>query len=121
MRIGVLGAGRMTDGLVPYWLRAGHEVVIGGRTASKTEELAHRLGARSGTLRAAAQFGEVIFLAVLHAGVEWTSHAAGVADGVLRGKLLIESTNAIEHERMMVRTGPGESISEHSPRSLRRA
>lgn len=111
MRIGVLGAGRMAEGLVPHWLRAGHEVMIGGRTPAKTDELAQRLGVRAGTLRDAATVGEVIFLAVLHAGVESTLRDAGAADGVLRGKVLIESTNAID-ERMMVTTGPGTSISE---------
>jgi predicted dinucleotide-binding enzyme len=101
----------MTEALVPHWLRAGHEVMIGGRTPAKAEELAHRLDARAGTLREAAEFGEVVFLAVLHAGVQPTLRDAGAANGVLRGKVLIESTNAID-ERMMVTTGPGTSISE---------
>jgi predicted dinucleotide-binding enzyme len=111
MRLGVLGAGMMTEALVPHWLRAGHDVMIGGRTPAKAEELARRLGARAGTLREAAEFGQVIFLAVLHAGVQPTLRGAGAADGVLRGKVLIECTNAID-ERMMVSTGPGASISE---------
>lgn len=112
MRLGVLGAGMMAEALVPPWLRAGHEVMLGGRTPAKTDALAQRLGARSGTLRAAAEFGEVIFLAVLAAGVDATLRDAGAGDGVLRGKVLIESTNAIDHERMMVSTEPGASISE---------
>jgi 8-hydroxy-5-deazaflavin:NADPH oxidoreductase len=116
MKIGVLGAGRMTEGLVPHWVAAGHDVVIGGRTWAKAQELAERLGARAGTLREAAEFGEVVFLAVLHAGVESTLREAGAAEGTLRGKVLIECTNAIEREHFAVTTAPGSSVSEEIAR-----
>lgn len=112
MRIGVLGAGRMAEGLVPRWVAAGHEVMIGGRDAAKAAELAAQLGARTGTLREAAEFGDVLFLAVLRAGVEWTLEAAGAAEGVLRGKVLIECSDAIDRERGTVTTAPGASVSE---------
>src|SRR5690348_2509291 len=107
MKIGVLGAGRMTEGLVPHWLAAGHEVLIGGRTPAKARALAERLGARSGSLREAAEFGDAVFLAVLQAGVESTLRDAGAADGTLAGKVLLECTNAIERDRLMVTTAPG--------------
>jgi 8-hydroxy-5-deazaflavin:NADPH oxidoreductase len=116
MKIGVLGAGRMAEGLVPHWLEAGHEVLIGGRTPAKAQELAARLGARAGTLREAAEFGDVVFLAVLRAGVESTLHDAGAEDGTLAGKVLIDCTNAIEHERFTVTTAPGSSVSEEIAR-----
>lgn len=47
--IGVLGAGRMAEALVPHWVAAGHRVMIGGRTAAKTQALAEQLGASAGT------------------------------------------------------------------------
>ena len=112
MKIGVLGAGRLAGGLVLQWLAAGHEVMIGGRTPAKAKELTGRLGARSGTLREAAEFGELVFLAVRRAGVESTLRDAGASEGVLRGKVLIESTNAIERERLTVTTAPGSSVTE---------
>ncbi|MET9933884.1 NAD(P)-binding domain-containing protein, partial [Streptomyces sp. NPDC006324] len=31
MRIGVLGTGNMADALAAHWVRAGHEVLVGGR------------------------------------------------------------------------------------------
>ena len=65
MRIGVLGAGRMAEGLVPHWLAAGHDVMLAGRTSVNAHELADRTGARSGSLREAAEFVEATFLAVL--------------------------------------------------------
>jgi predicted dinucleotide-binding enzyme len=112
MKLGVLGAGRMAEGLAPHWLSAGHEVMIGGRTPAKAEALASRLGARSGSLREAAEFGEAIFFAVLHAGVESTLRDAGAGEGVLRERVLIDCTNPIERERLTVTTAPGRSVAE---------
>jgi predicted dinucleotide-binding enzyme len=112
MKIGVLGAGRMAEGLVPRWLAAGHEVMIGGRTPAKTVSLAERLGARSGTLREAAEFGDVILFAVLRAGVQPTLRDAGAEDGTLAGKILIDCTNAVETERFTLTTKPGTSAAE---------
>jgi hypothetical protein len=96
MRIGVLGAGRMTEALVPAWIRAGHEVLIGGRTPEKAAALAGRLGARAGTLREAAEFGEVVLVAVLLAGLAETLRAAGAPEGTLAGKTVIDCGNAVD-------------------------
>jgi predicted dinucleotide-binding enzyme len=112
MKIGVLGAGRMAEGLVPLWLASGHEVMIGGRTSAKTHELARQVGARAGTLREAAEFGDVVFVAVLHAGVQATLRDAGAAEGTLRDKLIVECTNAIEHEHFATTTRTGASVSD---------
>jgi 8-hydroxy-5-deazaflavin:NADPH oxidoreductase len=112
MRIGVLGAGRMAEGLVPHWLKAGHDVMIGGRTPEKARDLATWLGARHGSLRDAADFGEVILLAVLHAGVDSTLRGAGAGDGALAGKVLIDCTNPVEVERFTLTTAPGTSVAE---------
>jgi predicted dinucleotide-binding enzyme len=109
MKIGVLGAGRMTEAIVPHWLAAGHEVMIGGRTTAKAEQLAARLGTGSGSLREAAEFGDVIFLSVLYQGVESTLRAAGDA---LAGKVLLDCTNPVESERFTLVTEPGTSIAE---------
>ncbi|MYV66752.1 NAD(P)-binding domain-containing protein, partial [Streptomyces sp. SID2131] len=35
MRIGVLGTGDMADALATHWVRAGHEVLVGGRDARR--------------------------------------------------------------------------------------
>jgi hypothetical protein len=112
MNIGVLGAGRMTEALVPHWIAAGHQVTIGGRTASKAQALAGRLGARTGTLREAAEFGDVVLLAVLYAGVEWTLRLAGAADGTLRDRVLIDCNNAVEVERFTLVSESGSSLAE---------
>jgi 8-hydroxy-5-deazaflavin:NADPH oxidoreductase len=113
MKIAVLGAGRMAEVLVPAWIAAGHDMMIGGRTASRTQALAQRQGARTGTLREAAQFGEVVMLAVLYAGIESTLREAGAAEGVLRGKVLIDCNNPVEVQRFTLVTEPGTSLAEH--------
>jgi 8-hydroxy-5-deazaflavin:NADPH oxidoreductase len=112
MKIGVLGAGRMAEALVPHWLAAGHEVTIGGRTPAKAKELAQRLGARAVTLREAAEDGEALLLAVLHEGVERTLADAGAADGTMAGKVLLDCTNPVETERFTLVTTAGPSLAE---------
>ncbi|MYX54675.1 NAD(P)-binding domain-containing protein, partial [Streptomyces sp. SID8382] len=85
MRIGVLGTGRMADALGTQWARAGHDLFIGGRSRPKAQALAARIGhgARAGSLREAAGFGEVALLAVAYEGVEAALEAAGAAEGTL--------------------------------------
>src|SRR6188472_1559833 len=99
VKIGVLGAGHMAEALVPHWLEAGHDVLIGGRTVSNAVALAKRLGARGGSLREAAEFGDVVLLAVLHGGIDATLRAAGAPDGALAGKPLLDCNNPVETER----------------------
>ncbi|KOV93289.1 NADPH-dependent F420 reductase [Streptomyces sp. NRRL B-3648] len=94
MRIGVLGTGNMADALATHWVRAGHDVVVGGRDVHKAERLATRLGgsAKPGSLRAAAEFGQVV-LAALPFGA-----GASVARGLrtaLDGKVLIDCSNPV--------------------------
>lgn len=94
MRIGILGAGNMADALGTQWVRAGHEVFVGGRDEGRAAALAGRIGAVGhGSLRAAAEFGDG---AVLHAlpyaaGAEV---AAGLAD-VLSGRVLVDCGNPV--------------------------
>ncbi|MFD5749444.1 NADPH-dependent F420 reductase [Streptomyces sp. NPDC127033] len=66
MRIGVLGTGNMADALATHWVRAGHEVTIGGRDAEKAKRLAMRIGgsAKPAGLRGAAEFGQVVLVAL---------------------------------------------------------
>ncbi|AZP15277.1 NADP oxidoreductase [Streptomyces aquilus] len=94
MRIGVLGTGNMADALATHWVRAGHEVVIGGRDARRAQRLATRIGggARSAGLRAAADSAEVV-LAALPFGA-----GADVVRGVhgaLEGKVLLDCSNPV--------------------------
>ncbi|MEQ4719236.1 NAD(P)-binding domain-containing protein [Nonomuraea sp. B19D2] len=98
MRIGILGAGGMADALGTQWARAGHEVMISGRdvpvsAARAAGMTAQAQGAvvRAGSWAEAAEFGEVVMVAVRQAGLAAVLRSAGTA---LRGKPVIDVANA---------------------------
>lgn len=114
MKIGVLGAGMMAEALAGGWVRAGHEVLIGGRTPDKATELADRIGARSGTLREAAEFGEAVLLAVRREGLVETLDLAGAAEGTLAGKTVIDCGNAVDTSDFSLVSWDGKSLAEQA-------
>ncbi len=92
MRIGILGNGLMAEALGGQWAKAGHETFVGGRSAERARRLADQLGIRGGSLQEAAQHGEVVLLAVPAEAAVATVQALD-----LRGRTLIDCTNAITH------------------------
>lgn len=114
MRIGTLGAGMMTEALAAQWVRAGHEVMVGGRSMEKTAALAERIGARAGTLAAAAAFGDGILLAVRRDGLEATLKEAGAPHGALAGKTVIDVGNAVDTSDFSQVTWEGKSLAEQA-------
>lgn len=94
MRIGVLGTGNMADALATHWVRAGHEVFVGGRDAGRARRLAERIGggAGHGSLREAARFGEVVLAALPYgAGAETVAALRTELDG----KVLLDCSNPV--------------------------
>lgn len=106
MRIGIFGAGVMTEALGRRWAAAGHELMITGRTPAKAERLAAELGARAGTFAEVADFAEVAVIAVLYQGLGFTLDSIG--DG-LRGKPIIDCNNPVETEHFTLVDLPGGS------------
>ncbi|MEV0210561.1 NAD(P)-binding domain-containing protein [Streptomyces sp. NPDC050788] len=106
MRIGVLGTGNMADALATHWARAGHQVTVGGRDVHKAERLAMRIGggAQPASLRAAADFGQVVLAALpFEAGVDVVRelHAP------LEGKVLLDCSNPVGPGfRLLTEGGP---------------
>ncbi|MFF5922379.1 NADPH-dependent F420 reductase [Streptomyces flavochromogenes] len=94
MRIGVLGTGNMADALATHWVRAGHEVLVGGRDAAKARHLASRLGgaAGHGSLRAAAGFGDVVLAALPYGAGETI---VGELRAPLAGRVLLDCANPV--------------------------
>ncbi|WP_030275417.1 NAD(P)-binding domain-containing protein [Streptomyces sp. NRRL B-24484] len=90
MRIGILGTGAMAAALGGAWVRAGHEVVVGGRDPGAAVGLAERIGAAGGAgLAEAARFGEAVPVAVP------AQAAPGVVGGPaaeLAGRTLLDCT-----------------------------
>lgn len=106
MKIGVLGTGNMADALATHWVRAGHEVFIGGRDEQKAQWLATRIGgdARHGSLHAAAGFGEVV-LAALPYGVG--AVVVREIQAALSGKVLLDCANPVGPGfRLLTEGGP---------------
>ncbi|MFJ2177773.1 NADPH-dependent F420 reductase [Streptomyces sp. NPDC087851] len=97
LRIGIVGTGAMAAALGAAWARAGHTLLVGGRSPAKAEALAARLGpgARPGTPSQALLFGDAALLAVDHGAVAGLLDDAGAASGALRGRVLIDCTNAV--------------------------
>ncbi|WP_328999325.1 NAD(P)-binding domain-containing protein [Kribbella sp. NBC_00709] len=102
MRIGTLGNGLMAEALAGQWVKAGHDVMIGGRDPERAAEVAKRIGAVAGSLVEAASYGEVVLLAVpADDGVEVVAELVRdigcvpvAAGGSVRAKLL-EATAAL--------------------------
>ncbi|WP_380283396.1 NADPH-dependent F420 reductase [Kitasatospora purpeofusca] len=94
MRIGVLGTGNMAHALATHWVRAGHEVTVGGRDAARAERLARRIGggAEPAGLRAAAASGEVVLAALpFGAGAEVVRELRAELDGTV----LVDCSNPV--------------------------
>ncbi|MFB7510767.1 NADPH-dependent F420 reductase [Streptomyces broussonetiae] len=106
MRIGVLGTGNMADALATHWVRAGHDVAIGGRDADRAERLARRVGdgAKPTGLRAAAEFGEAVLAALpFGAGAD----VVRVLRPALAGKVLVDCSNPVGPGfRLLTEGGP---------------
>ncbi len=111
MRIGILGTGALAETLGTGWVRAGHELVIGGRSRAKAEALAGRLGGgtRADTPREAVTGRDAVLLAVLWSGVADVLRDVDAAAGTLAGTTLIDPTNAVEHGVGVLLTEPGTS------------
>lgn len=94
MQIGIIGTGNVGSALARRLVNAGHEVMLGSRTAEKAAEVAAQTGARGGSQAEAANFGEIVVLSVPAKSVEELSRA--LPD--MRGKIIMETVNDFETE-----------------------
>jgi len=98
MRIGIVGAGRIGGNCAVQFAKGGHEVKLSSRDPSKLEPLAAEIGeaASVGSVPEAADFGEVVVIAV-----PWDGFAAAVqAAGSINGKIVIDTTNQFGSSEM---------------------
>lgn len=99
MRIGIIGAGAMAAALGGGWAAAGHEVVIGARSAEAARELAARITAtpgdtspvRAAGIGAAIAGADIVLMAV---PVSALTELLAEHGGALAGKVVIDCTNA---------------------------
>ncbi|HXF65428.1 MAG TPA: NADPH-dependent F420 reductase [Burkholderiales bacterium] len=92
MRIGVIGSGRVGGTLGSVWVKTGHEVMFSSRTLENDRALAAKLGAgaRAGTPREAAAFGEVLLVSVPYRALPEVGRELGE---LLKGKIVIDTCN----------------------------
>ncbi len=94
MKIGVLGSGVVGQVLAAGFLKHGHEVTIGSRSADKLKEwAAQNPRGRTGDFTSTAQFADVVVLAVKGTVAVDALRAAGVTN--LASKIVIDATNPI--------------------------
>ena len=91
MRIGIVGSGRIGGNCAVQLAKGGHEVKLSSRDPSKLEPLAKEIGeaATVGTSAEAAEFGEVVVIAVPWDAFDDAVESAGSLDG----KIVVDTTN----------------------------
>ena len=92
MKIGIIGSGDVGTAIGAVWVKAGHEVMFSSRHIEEDEALAARLGAgaRAGTPREAAAFGDVVMVSVPYGALPDVGKSAG---DLLEGKVVIDTCN----------------------------
>ncbi|MGH8166358.1 MAG: NAD(P)-binding domain-containing protein, partial [Woeseiaceae bacterium] len=92
MKIGIIGSGDVGSAIGAVWVQAGHEVMFSSRHIEHDRSLAARLGAgaRAGTPREAAAFGDVVMVSVPYHALPDVGE--NVAD-LIEGKVVIDTCN----------------------------
>jgi len=92
IKIGVIGSGNVGSALGTTWVKAGHEVMFSSRHIEHDRSLAADLGAgaRAGTPREAAAFGDVLLVAVPYGALPDVGKDLA---GLIEGKLIIDACN----------------------------
>jgi hypothetical protein len=91
-KIGIIGSGRVGSAIGAVWVKAGHEVMFSSLHIENDKALAARLGggARAGTPREAAAFGEVVMVSVPYRALRDVGKDVG---DLLKGKVVIDTCN----------------------------
>src|SRR3954471_24325144 len=94
MKIGIVGAGRIGGNLASLWAKERHSVMLAySREPENLEQRASVIGdlASAGSVREAAEFGEVVPFSVPWTRVDEVLEEIG--EDALDGKVLIDTTN----------------------------
>ena len=96
MKIGIVGSGNVGSNIGASWVRAGHEVMFSSLDIEHDKALAARLGggARAGTPREAATFGDVVMISVPYHALP--AVGKDLADAY-KGKVVIDTNNPFTH------------------------
>ncbi len=125
MKIGVLGSGIVATTLAGGFLKHGHEVMLGTRTAAKLADWSKKNPkGHIGSFSEAAKFGELVVLAVKGTVAADALRAAGAVN--LAGKPVIDAANPIADAPpvngvLKFFTGLDDSLMERLQREFREA
>ena len=89
MKIGIIGSGNIGGNIGKNWAKAGHEVMFSSRHPEELKAMAKSVGAKVGTTEEAAEFGQVILLAIPYGKVPDVAKQIGSLDN----KILIDAGN----------------------------
>ncbi len=94
LKIGTLGSGRVGSALGGAWVKAGHDVMFSSLNLEADNKLAASLGAgaRAGTPREAAAFGDILLVSVPYTALPGLGKELG---DVIKGKIVIDTSNPI--------------------------
>ena len=92
LKIGVIGSGRIGGTVGALWVKAGHQVMFSSLDLEHDKALAARVGARAGTPKEAAAFGEVLLVSVPYSALPQLGRDLGDS---LKGKIVLDTCNPI--------------------------
>ena len=94
LKIGVIGSGRVGGTIGALWVKAGHEVMFSSLDVEHDRKLAAGIGAgaRAGTPKEAAAFGDVLFFAVPYAALPGLGRDLAVE---IKGKIVLDASNPV--------------------------
>lgn len=94
LKVGVIGSGNLGSTVGELWIKAGHEVLFSSRHPEELQGLVKRLGPRAhaGTTREAANFGDVILVAVPYAALPEVGRDLA---NELPGKIVLDACNPV--------------------------
>lgn len=101
MKIAIIGSGNIGGTLGRHWAHVGHEVMFSSRNPKKLEPMAKEVGAKTGTIKEAAAFGDVVLLAIPFGRVAEVAQQVGRLDN----KILIDATESREGLRPPSKAG----------------
>ena len=92
MRIGIIGSGLIGGAVGLQWARAGHEILFSSRHPEELMDLVQRAGSRTraGLPAEAAEFGDVVFVAVPYAALPQVGRDYAP---LMEGKVVIDCGN----------------------------
>lgn len=93
-KIGIIGSGEVGKALATGFLKHGFDVMLSSRSPEKIAEMKKNLGAKTGSMVQAAEFGELLVLAVKGKAAISAVESAGAKN--FENKTVIDVTNPID-------------------------